>query len=530
MNKRAFCIVVSCGLLAGCASSTFIGYTDTGCSQPQLNAVDVRSQAHSETDLSLLLFDDDSVRPMDAQSKSDALAYISSHGGSMSLGAGYGEGIQSASAADIQLGRKLMSEQRSRQTSIQSEDDAKKALAEFGLNIPVSTFEALESASEPTADICANTELVSPETAQVRADEASAFVASIGQRQLGLEPAAMSNGQQQIELGKFSRADRNVVHEALRLHSTAAFCAMAQDRVGKMARVFTHQINVQNNVQSDAELSAFGAQVKAARSALDAATFLVVYESAYFRNGHVVSASVDTQAMATQLVKDLPKDIQSVLDQNTAEKNALISTIDSKLQSLCQQKTGDSKSVCLLTGSLGATSFVSRSGQSIQFSGVSVSVGEKGELRPNFEYPKVASFAPQIVRVFVEALFDASAPLVPAVATSTACTNHLYPASQCLAAVTAADLAKPGSVAWTIGRIDTHAATADAFATSLTASAIRGANIAALNNEALADSIAALAGVTMRKTVEKVEWSRSAADQPGGACSRKSFLATDIRD
>ncbi|ANB74927.1 hypothetical protein AYM40_20980 [Paraburkholderia phytofirmans OLGA172] len=449
-----------------------------------------------------------SVRSMDDKTlASTVLTYINSSDSQSSLGADYGKGAAPVSLDDIQIGRSLMSGSTSGEVTTgfisSSPDTAVRVMA------------ALRNAFGASAADCASMELTPLATAKARADDASAFVIEIGQRQVGFQEAVKSNGEQQIDLGKFSVSDKKLVREAMRLHSTGAFCAMAQDRAGKMARFLVKG----DKGSADSEKPIF-----------NAARFLIAYETAYFRNGHVVAVSVDTQAAATKIVSELPKDIQTELG---AGKATLTTSIASKLQEICQTKPADAKSACLVTGSLGATSFVSRSGQSVQFSGVTVSVGEKGELKPNFEYPKVATFAPQIVKVFVEAVFDGAGPTVPAVATSTACTQHLYSGSDCLAGDSAhalPDSGKPPTTMAIVDRIDTDAASADAFATSMTGLAIRGANIAALNNEAVADSIAAFAGVTMRKTVEKIEWIRANSPESGGVCSSRSLLATDTHD
>ncbi|CAJ9220601.1 Uncharacterised protein [Burkholderia pseudomallei] len=511
MRLTVCCTTLLAGLLSACASQSFWGYTDVGCPAPPAKntAQLIDSDPLLTTTIKLLrnpsvsiMSDSGMLTPSSAMKK-----YLDSAVEAPNSALGQSKSTGSTSIEDIQLGRSVLSGSFS--------DDASRNFvasnADVGLQARTAMHEALDNAQ---TGLCAESELVPLPLAKNRADDAEAFVAKIEQRN-GFQDARTSDGSAHVELGKFAVADSSLVREAMRLHSTDSFCSMYEAQTGKLLRSFA---------------SANARDVAEAKPTFDIARYLVAYESAYFRNGHVVAVSFDAKDAASKLVSELPTDVQTALGD---KKATLIKAIGEKLQAVCVTKTDDKKSTCLVADSLGAASFVSRSGQSIQFSGVSVSVGEKGALRPNFEYPKVAAFGPQVLRVFVEAIFDAPAPHMYAVATSTACTEGLYSPSECLSDAIAKAPFSNGSALTNsdvVSRIDGDAASADAFATSVTGLAIRGANIAALNNEAVADSVQALAGVTLRKTVEKTEWTRAKSSQGSSVCSRKSSLMADTHD
>lgn len=507
------------GLLSACASQTFWGYTDVGCPAPPATNTAQQVDADPLITTTINLLRNPSVSIMSNSGKLNSRSAMKMYLASAveAPASGQSKSTESTSIEDIQLGRSVLSGSFS--------DDASKNFlasnAELGSQARMAMHEALDNTQ---TGLCAESDLVPLPLAKNRADDAEAFVAQIELRN-GFQDARASDGSTHVKLGKFAVTDGSLVREAMRLHSTGSFCSLYEAQTGKLLRSFAS-----DNAQGVAE----------AKPIFDIARYLVAYESAYFRNGHVVAVSFDAHDAAKKLVSALPSDVQTALGD---KKQTLIDAIGAKLHAVCVGKKDDQKLTCLVAGSLGATSFVSRSGQSIQFSGVSVSVGEKGELRPNFEYPKVATFGPQVLRVFVEAIFDAPAPHMYAVATSTACTEGLYSPSECLSDSIANAPFSNGSTptksdstgrtltnADVVSRIDGDAASADAFATSVTGLAIRGANIAALNNEALADSVQALAGVTLRKTVEKTEWTRAKSSQGSSACSRKSSLMADTRN
>jgi hypothetical protein len=111
-------------------------------------------------------------------------------------------------------------------------------------------------------------------------------------------------------------------------------------------------------------------------------------------------------------------------------------------------------------------------------------------------------FAPQLVRVMFEAIFDSEGTIIPATASSTACTTGLYKGVQCLLENDQSDIARA------VNDVDTYAAQTEATVTSLASQLIRGAWFVALNNEALAKSLETMAGVISRKVVAKKMWQK----------------------
>ena len=157
------------------------------------------------------------------------------------------------------------------------------------------------------------------------------------------------------------------------------------------------------------------------------------------------------------------------------------------------------------TTTLGSDSFVSRSGLSVQFSGVDYALtANTSKVSLHHSYPVVAQFGPQMVRVFVEAIFDANGLSPMAVSNSTACTEGLFTADEC---ITSAD--KDKDVANAIAQLDMLASANEALATAATGAILRGLNAAALNNEAVAEVLETFVGVNARKITEKVAYMTS---------------------
>lgn len=196
------------------------------------------------------------------------------------------------------------------------------------------------------------------------------------------------------------------------------------------------------------------AQIKTEIRIFNWSRFLSTYFDAYFRGGHFLAVSDNGKALTTQ----------------------------------------------------GSDSFVSRSGLSVQFSGVDYALtANASKVSLHHTYPTVAQFGPQLVRVFVEALFDANGLTPPAVSNSTACTEGLFTADECITS-TGKD---PDPVASSIAQLDMLASANEALATAATGAILRGINAAALNNEAVAEVLETFVGVNARKITEKVAYMTS---------------------
>lgn len=228
----------------------------------------------------------------------------------------------------------------------------------------------------------------------------------------------------------------------------------------------------------------------------DIAKYVQAYFTAYFRSGKVLQ----TKLKVDEFSAAASKAAAGKFKLSEADKKSLSDVIKDELERTCRQN-GDTG--CLLTAALGKDAFVSRSGATIQFQGVTLALGYQGHFQAGWDYPKSAEFAPQMVRVLMEAAFDAREPHVPAVATATACVAKLYEPEACLTEET--EKANP-DLKSAVQALDEKAARADSISGVVTATLIRSFWVAALNNEAAARSVENLTAVVSRKLTERTLW------------------------
>jgi hypothetical protein len=258
--------------------------------------------------------------------------------------------------------------------------------------------------------------------------------------------------------------------------------------------------------------SARSARVAALQEAVanyQAARFLRTYFKVYFRGGKVFQ----TQLKVDEFTSRAMEVVKGQVKLDPKDEAALDAKLKDVLSKVC---TSNGDAGCLLT-SLGKDKLVTRSGESLQFKGVSLWLGYEHRVQATWDYPKSAELAPQLVRVFVEAVFDSMKGRPAAVSTSTACstTPPLFAANECLAS---SAQASTGSLQDIVTSVDEKASRADSFASVATGQIIRGVSLAALNNEALAKSAENFAGVLARKVVERAAWQQSG----GGQCLTSS--------
>jgi hypothetical protein len=216
------------------------------------------------------------------------------------------------------------------------------------------------------------------------------------------------------------------------------------------------------------------------------ARYLSAYFDAYFRGGQFVQLTVDDDALSTALTNKLAGPLKQTGVSAAQIKSALKGQVDR----VC---SGDTNGASVCSGlKLGSTAFVTRAGLSVQFSGVSFSVGNG----VSHTYPQVAQFGSQMIRVFVEALFDANGAHPLGMPNSTACQEQLFGKDECLAATQKPDTR--------LTQIDMLASASEALSQTATGALIRGASAASLNNETVAQMLETLAGVNARKITEKV--------------------------
>lgn len=219
---------------------------------------------------------------------------------------------------------------------------------------------------------------------------------------------------------------------------------------------------------------------------LDTSALLSLYLSAYFRGGQIFQVTLSVEDAAKALQKEI---------QDTMPDRPLPAGVEEKIRKnllkLC--KDNDGQGECRLSRSLGSENFVTRAGISVQYAGVGVTVGEDGKGLVAVSHPPSTEVAPQLVRVVTEAMFDSVGPRVPGVANSTICKAN---SKNCASDKESA----------AIKELDDYGNRTEALVSSAAGKLLRGANIVALNNEAVAKSLETLSGVTARKWLEKALW------------------------
>lgn len=282
---------------------------------------------------------------------------------------------------------------------------------------------------------------------------------------------ATARGGAGVTVKSFSPKDRSVFEKLTDLASFRAFHLLAL-----MSAAHVHELA--NDPHTDA------AQLDAEVRIFNIARYLSAYFDAYFRGGQFVQTSFDQQAFAASLSTRL------------AQRLKTSGLTAAQIQPVLLKELGK---VCTSPdcASLqkGQTSFVTRAGLSVQFSGVTFAVG--GGV--SHTYPQVSQFGPQMIRVLVEAVYDANGQHPLGMPNSTACQpdqNLFDVKTECLAPNTAPDE--------TLTQIDMLASASEALSQTATGALIRGLSYAALNNEAVAQMLETLAGVNARKITEKV--------------------------
>jgi hypothetical protein len=140
----------------------------------------------------------------------------------------------------------------------------------------------------------------------------------------------------------------------------------------------------------------------------------------------------------------------------------------------------------------------------VQFGGISIAFNGANPnvpWRPSISAPSVGVLGPQLMQVLVEALFDANGPHPPGLMISTACARKLFQDDD--GSGQGVEASQAGQKWESINRVGNAT---QALVTTGVGALIRGGNIAALNNEAVATTVETFAGVTVRKAVQQVMW------------------------
>jgi hypothetical protein len=228
--------------------------------------------------------------------------------------------------------------------------------------------------------------------------------------------------------------------------------------------------------------------------------FVSTYFDAYFRGGQFIQFNVNEQDLLTALQTDLPSKIQAGLKAGDVP-----TYLQTEMTKLC---TG------LCNTKLGQTALVTRAGLTVQFSGISYTVTTSKGIGLSHTYPQMTQVGPQLIRVLVEALFDANGLIPKGAPTSTACVEGLLSQdTDCLQTTDPEDLQTK------IQQIDMYATTMETITSSVTGIVIR--NTGAINNEAIAQTIETLFGVVSRKILEKALYTASGGAEVKDACPVK---------
>ena len=227
----------------------------------------------------------------------------------------------------------------------------------------------------------------------------------------------------------------------------------------------------------------------------NASVFLATYFDEYLRAGQFVQVSVNQKSLEDDVIQQFDSKMKTPLTDDA--KNQLRQAVGN----VCK----NTPSHCTALPTLGSEGFTTLFGQSIQFGGISVAfdgASPKAPWRPTISTPSVGVLGPQLMQVLVEAMFDANGQHPPGLKTSTACTKNLFQFDdsnepQCVEASQA-------NAKWE--RTNRLGNATQALVTAGVGTLIRGANVGALNNEAIANTVETFAGVTMRKAVQQVMW------------------------
>ena len=159
-------------------------------------------------------------------------------------------------------------------------------------------------------------------------------------------------------------------------------------------------------------------------------------------------------------------------------------------------------------GKVGQGAFVSRVGRQLQFPPLEVTVDPTQHTAVSVAKIEYADVGADLVRVILEALFDAH-DRFPAVENATGADASRFLAAEVKAGYpllvhVPPEKGEPGKVtAEQFTRAAEYANKVEGFAAASTGQLVRGGSFLSLNNEAVAKAIEALAGTTARKATEK---------------------------
>jgi hypothetical protein len=244
-----------------------------------------------------------------------------------------------------------------------------------------------------------------------------------------------------------------------------------------------------------------------------AAIYISTYLKAYFRNGEFVTLNWN---LGNPL-----SDMEKLADKGSADEKKRIDKILDELRTIDPNASGDldniiNKTLSGTVGKIASVGLVTRGGDSLAMPAITLTA-DFTQFKPadptqskTLTGTKVDANAvlEEVVRVTFEALFD-SMNRVPAVSSATGVNfskDYTSIALPDFARVASTYRDGPTMDSDEFGMVDADGGKADALVSSAMASLIRGANIAALNNEALANTLSKIASTAARKVTERVTW------------------------
>jgi hypothetical protein len=268
-----------------------------------------------------------------------------------------------------------------------------------------------------------------------------------------------------------------------------------------------------------------------------AAIYVSTYLKAYFRNGNFVTLNWNLGNPLSdleQLGRYSSAEDKAKVDKILADLHSLDPDAESQLQNIINKDLKGS------IGKIADSGLVTRGGDSLAMPAITLTADVTQTKPVSGTKVDANAVLEDVVRVTFEALFD-SINGVPAVTKATAVSG--FPVEYQGSALpdftkvksayreTSPGVPGPTMDSDSFGKVDADGAKAQALTASAMASVIRGANIAALNNESLANTLTMIAATTARKVTERVTWCYYAVvgPQPEGSLASLNSSARDSR-
>jgi hypothetical protein len=208
------------------------------------------------------------------------------------------------------------------------------------------------------------------------------------------------------------------------------------------------------------------------------AALLKEYFKAYFRNGKFASASITL----SNLIKQFPA-LQSYPPEVRNEIEQALKKVEEKL----------------VFGRIGDAGFVTRFGAKFQFPPVGFKIDPAAESVVSFSKVDYVEIGNDLIRVFIEALFDAASPL-PAVSEATGVQAKVLRTFK-------PDQAPYEFISETdFTRMNEQANAVESGVSFSVSKVIRGMGVFSINNEAVETLIENIVGTISRKSFEKLIW------------------------